>query len=145
MKRCDRCRFWNKEKPEAVDADCRRYPGTPFPKMTMNQLTQQQGWIVFAFWPKMRGELWCGEYRRRPWLIPLCLRLIGKIVGFLRGKRAGKVGWYGVIASGWGWGKGGKVKVHSIPNTEGEQECPTKEGSKDIARSVGLNRDPSLN
>ena len=145
MKRCDRCRFWIRVKEGDVPGDCRRHTPVPYIMRAANPLTNEVGVVVNAYFLKMNPDLWCGEYRRRPWLIPLCRRLIGKIVGFLRGKRAGKVGWYGIIASGFVWGKGGKVKVHSIPNTEGEQECPTKGGSKDIARSAGPNRNPSLN
>jgi hypothetical protein len=58
---CSSCVFWVKEKEEDPDGACRRYPPVPFPKAAINPITQQQGIVVLAFWPKIRPELWCGE------------------------------------------------------------------------------------
>jgi hypothetical protein len=94
----------------------------------------------------MNPDLWCGKYRRKPWLIPFCRNLIGWAIEFLRNirkKRGGKVGWYGTIASGVFWGKDGKVKVSS--NSDRGEECLTEEESKNMPGSAGPNRDPSLN
>ena len=59
--RCDECIFWTKEKETDLDANCRRFPPTPFIQMGMNPITQEKGIIVLAYWAKTRPELWCGE------------------------------------------------------------------------------------
>jgi len=142
MKRCDRCRFWIKVKEGDVPGDCRRHTPIPHIMKAMNPLTNEIGVVVNSYFFKMNPDLWCGEYRRKPRLIPFCRNHIGRAIEFLKKKRGGKVGWYGVIASGVLRGKGGKVKVLS---TDGKEECLTKEELINMSRSAGPNRGSSLN
>jgi len=89
MKRCDGCKFWVKDREEDLDGSCRRSPPTPFLKTVMSPITQQQGVIVLAYWPKTRPELWCGDYRGRG-LILFCRHLVGRVIGFLSAHRRGE-------------------------------------------------------
>jgi len=109
MKRCDGCRFWIKVGKEDVNGDCRRHTPTPHMIQAMNPLSREMGIIVNAYFFKMRPELWCGDYRRRPRLIPFFRRLIGRVIGFLI-----------------------RVKGHHISNSDGGEECLSKEESKNM-------------
>ena len=112
MKRCDGCKFWIKDREEDLDGNCRRYPPTPFLKMAMNPITQQQGIIVLAYWAKTRPELWCGAYRGT------LRRFIARVIGFLLGHMKA-------------------FMAKDTTNVEkGKEECLTKEGPKNILTAV---------
>ena len=125
MKRCDGCKFWIKDREEDLDGNCRRHPPTPFLKMAVNPITQQQGIIVLAYWSKTRPELWCGD--RRGLLLIRFYHLIGRVLGFLF--------------------------VHTKPSIakdattaeQGREECLTKEKSKNMLTDVSRTRKSSLN
>ena len=120
MKRCDGCKFWIKDREEDLDGNCRRYPPTPFLKMAMNPITQQQGIIVLAYWAKTRPELWCGAYRGT------LRRFIARVIWFLLGHMKA-------------------FMAKDTTNVEkGEEECLTKEGPKNILTAVP-NQKTSLN
>ena len=63
--KCSDCAFWIKDTNEDADASCRRFPPTPFLQKAVNQLTQQVGVVVTPYWPRTRGELWCGEFKAK--------------------------------------------------------------------------------
>ena len=144
MKRCDRCRFWIKDKEEDGDANCRRYPPTPFLRAAMNPITQEQGMVILAYWPKTRPELWCGKYRRKVRVIPFFRRLVNWVVGILLG-RHGKVAWYGKIGFGTWPLAGRKIKVTSAPSPDRSEECLTKENSTNMLKNAVPNQKRSQN
>lgn len=125
MKRCDRCRFWIKDKEEDGDANCRRYPPVPFLQMVISPITQQKGVIVLAYWSKTRPELWCGAYRLH--LIRFCRHLIGRTIGFL---------FIHTKAS---------MAKDTTTVDQGRGECLNKEKSKDILAAVPPNQKTPLN
>jgi len=83
MKRCDRCKFWVKEKEESLDGACRRNPPVPFLQMVTSPITQQKGVMVLGYWCNTRPELWCGDHRDQTLLIRLWGYVARRVIGFL--------------------------------------------------------------
>ena len=125
MERCDGCKFWIKDREEDLDGNCRRKPPTPFLKMAVNPITQQQGIIVLAYWSKTRPELWCGDHRGTR-LIRF-YQLIRRVIGFLFVHR-----------------KASTAKDTTTVE-QGRGECLTKERPKSILTDVSSTRKSSLN
>jgi hypothetical protein len=126
MKRCDGCKFWIKDREEDLDGNCRRNPPTPFLKMAINPITQQQGVIVLAYWPKTRPELWCGGYRGQSRFIRF-YHFIRRVLEFLFGHTKASVAKDATTAE------------------QRREECLTKEKLKNILTDVSSTRKSSLN
>lgn len=121
MKRCDRCKFWIKDKEEDGDGNCRRYPPVPFLQMVISPITQQKGVIVLAYWSKTRPELWCGAYRGS------LRRFIARVIRFLLTHT-----------------KASLTKDTTTVDQE-KEECQTEERPKNILTAVPPNQKTSLN
>jgi hypothetical protein len=112
MKRCDRCKFWVKDREESLDGTCRRYPPVPFLQMVTSPITQQKGVMVLGYWCNTRPELWCGVYRGT------LRRFIARVIGFLLGHTKA-------------------FMAKDTTNVEKEkEECLTKERPKNILTAV---------
>jgi hypothetical protein len=57
---CKTCTFWHAQKN---DGECRRYPPTAFMVLTQSPLGQQPAFT--AAFPRIRGDLGCGEHKSK--------------------------------------------------------------------------------
>lgn len=67
--KCEDCEFWKRSENE-TDGECRRYPPIPLlVPMAQNVLDksgkQAVGMGIQCFFPKTRGEIFCGEFKIR--------------------------------------------------------------------------------
>ncbi len=58
---CINCVHWNREKPEADDGSCQRFPPTVF-AFPIKGALGQPGFGTNCFFPRCRPEIQCGEF-----------------------------------------------------------------------------------
>jgi hypothetical protein len=59
---CGNCRFWLSK--QADEGECRRYA----PRPTLRPREDEEGTVLplFAYFPQMFEDEWCGEFQPRP-------------------------------------------------------------------------------